>query len=118
MMLSVPPNKELRRHMMPCSISQIGSTHFYRKNYRQDTDLVYQRYVPSWKKAADYNIAFYCAMFGGFQYYQSQQLLSEVKRTEVIRYIISSDPTNKAMIEKIDTVFREKGVDAIYNQVK
>ena len=39
----------------------------------------------SWKKAADYNIAFYCAMFGGFQYYQSQQLLSEVKRTEVIR---------------------------------
>ena len=59
-----------------------------------------------------------CAMFGGFQYYQSQQLLSEVKRTEVIRYILSSDPTNKAMIEKIDTVFREKGVDAIYNQVK
>ena len=35
-----------------------------------------------------------------------------------IRYILSSDPTNKAMIEKIDTVFREKGVDAIYNQVK
>ena len=57
-------------------------------------------------------------MFGGFQYYQSQQLLSEVRRTEVIRYILSSDPTNKAMIEKIDTVFREKGVDAIYNQVK
>lgn len=25
----------------------------------------------SWKKAADYNIAFYCVMFGGFQYYQS-----------------------------------------------
>ena len=72
----------------------------------------------SWKKAADYNIAFYCVMFGGFQYYQSQQLLSEVRRTEVIRYILSSDPTNKAMIEKIDTVFREKGVDAIYNQVK
>lgn len=72
----------------------------------------------SWKKAADYNIAFYCAMFGGFQYYQSQQLLSEVKRTEIIRYILSSDPTNKAIIEKIDTVFREKGVDAIYNQVK
>ena len=71
----------------------------------------------SWKKAADYNIAFYCVMFGGFQYYQSQQLLSEVRRTEVIRYILSSDPTNKAMIEKIDTVFREKGVDAIYNQV-
>ena len=60
----------------------------------------------------------YCVMFGGFQYYQSQQLLSEVRRTEVIRYILSSDPTNKAMIEKIDTVFREKGVDAIYNQVK
>ena len=72
----------------------------------------------SWKKAADYNIAFYCVIFGGFQYYQSQQLLSEVRRTEVIRYILSSDPTNKAMIEKIDTVFREKGVDAIYNQVK
>ena len=44
--------------------------------------------------------------------------MSEVKRTEVIRYILSSDPTNKAMIEKIDTVFREKGVDAIYNQIK
>lgn len=57
-------------------------------------------------------------MFSGFQYYQSQQLLSEVKRTEVIRYILSSDPTNKAIIEKIDTVLREKGVDAIYNQVK
>lgn len=71
----------------------------------------------SWKKAVDYNIAFYCVMFGGFQYYQSQQLLSEVRRTEVIRYILSSDPTNKAMIEKIDTVFREKGVDAIYNKL-
>ena len=45
MMLSVPPNKELRRHMMPCSISQIGSNHLYRNIYRQDTDLVYQRYV-------------------------------------------------------------------------
>lgn len=72
----------------------------------------------SWKKAADYNIDFYCAMVGGFQYYQSQQLLSEVKRTEVIRCILSSNPTNKAMIEKIDTVFREEGADAIYNQVK
>ena len=60
----------------------------------------------SWKKAADYNNAFYCVMFGGFQYYQSQQLLSEVRRTEVIRYILSSDPTNKAMIEKIDTLIR------------
>ena len=35
----------LTRHMMPCSISQIGSNHLYRKIYRQDSDLVYQRYV-------------------------------------------------------------------------
>lgn len=67
----------------------------------------------SWKKAADYNIAFYCAMFGGFQYYQSQQLLSEVRRTEVIRYILSSVPTNKAMIEK-STPSSEKKVSMPY----
>lgn len=67
----------------------------------------------SWKKAADYNIAFYCVMFGGFQYYQSQQLLSEVRRTEVIRYILSSDPTNKAMIEK-STPSSEKKVSMPY----
>lgn len=67
----------------------------------------------SWKKAADYNIAFYCVMFGGFQYYQSQQLLSEVRRTEVIRYILSSDPTNKAMIKK-STPSSEKKVSMPY----
>ena len=54
----------------------------------------------SWNKAAAYNIVFYCAMFGGYQYYLNQQLLFQVKRTEVVRYILSVDPTNKAMIEK------------------
>lgn len=50
-------------------------------------------------------------------YYQNQQLLSEVKRTEVIRYILSGDPANKAMIEKIDTLLKQKGVGKVYKSI-
>ncbi len=68
----------------------------------------------SLKKAAAYNIAICCALFGGYQYYQNQKLLPEVKRTEAIRYILSGAPANKAMIEKIDTLLEQKGVDGVY----
>ncbi len=68
----------------------------------------------SWQKAIAYNIAICCALFGGYQYYLNQKLLSEVKRTEVIRYILSGDPANKAMIEKIDSLMFYESADKIW----
>ncbi len=70
------------------------------------------------KKFAAYEIAFCCAMFGAYQYYQNQQLLTQSKKDAVIRYILSGDSANKEMIEKIDTLLEQKGVDKYYKRVK
>ncbi len=62
----------------------------------------------SWLKAAAYSIAIICAVFGGCQYYRNHQLLSQHKKDAVIRYVLSSDPVYKAMIERIDSLFTAK----------
>ncbi len=63
----------------------------------------------SWLKAAAYSIAIICAVFGGCQYYRNHQLLSQLRKDAVIRYVLSGDPANKAMIERIDSLFTAKG---------
>ncbi len=66
------------------------------------------------KKFIAYNIAFCCALFAAFQYYQNQQLLTQSKKDAVIRYILSGDPANKAMIEKIDSLMFYESADKIW----
>ncbi len=69
-------------------------------------------------KVAAYELAICCAIFGGYQFYRNQQLLAQHKKDAVVRYVLSGDPGNKAMIEKIDTLLNEKGVDVIFRKLK
>ncbi len=71
----------------------------------------------SYKKVAAYMIASFCALCAGFLYYECQQLLTQSKKDEIIRYVLSGDPANKAMIEKIDTLLSKRGVDTVYKEI-
>jgi len=44
-------------------------------------------------------------------------MLSLVKHTEVIRYFLSGEPANKAMIEKNDTLIEQRGIDKMYKSI-